>query len=88
VQGTVLLIVGEDTAALAVLHDEIEGKVLDEVVGVVSEGLAVKRVEESVSGSVGSSAASVCLAALAVLLRLATESSLVTNGSIRDGSIG
>lgn len=79
VQGAVLLVVGEDTTALTILHDQIQGEVLDEVVGVVSERLAVKSVEKSVTGSISSSTASVGLATLAVLLRLATKGSLVTN---------
>jgi hypothetical protein len=37
VKGAVLLVVGKDSAALAVLHDELEGEVLDEVVGLVAE---------------------------------------------------
>ncbi len=78
VQSAVLLVVGEDTTALAILHNQVEGEVLDEVVGVVAQGLAVQGVEEGVAGSVGGGTASVSLATLAVLLRLTTESSLVT----------
>jgi hypothetical protein len=77
VQSAVLLVVGEDTAALTVLHDQVEGEVLDEVVGLVAEGLAVEGVKEGVAGSVSGSTASVGLATLAVLLGLTTESSLV-----------
>jgi hypothetical protein len=78
VQGAVLLVVGEDTAAFSVLHDEIQGEELDEVVGVVAQGLSIESVQKSVSGSVSRGAASVSLSTLAVVLRLATESSLVT----------
>ena len=77
VQGTVLLVVGEDTAALAILHDQVEGEVFDEVVGLVAEGLAIEGVEEGVAGSVSSSAASVRLATLAELQRLTTERALI-----------
>jgi hypothetical protein len=77
VDGTILLVVGDDTLALAVLHDQIGGEVLNEVVGVVAEGLAVKSVKKSVTGSVGGGAASVGLTTLAVLLGLTTEGSLV-----------
>jgi fucose 4-O-acetylase-like acetyltransferase len=67
-QGAVLLVVGKNTAALAVLHDQVQSKILDEVVGVVGKGLAVERVKQSVTRSVSSSAASVGLATLAELL--------------------
>lgn len=78
VEGTILLVVGENTATLTILHDQVDGEVLDEVVGVVTERLAVESVEKSVTGTIGSSAATVSLAAFAVLLRLTTESTLVT----------
>jgi hypothetical protein len=78
VQSAVLLVVGEDTAALTILHDQVEGEVLDEVVGLVAERLAVKSVKKGVAGSVSGSTASVSLATLSVLLGLTTESSLVT----------
>lgn len=77
VDGTILLVVGNDTLALAVLHDQISGEVLDEVVGVVGERLAVESVKKSVTGSVGGGAASVGLTTLTVLLGLTTEGSLV-----------
>jgi hypothetical protein len=77
VQGAVLLVVGEDTAALTILHNQVEGEVLDEVVGLVSERLSVESVKKGVAGSVSSSAASVSLSTLSVLLGLTTESSLV-----------
>lgn len=44
----------------------------------MSQRLTVESVQQSVSSSVGRSAASVSLAALAILLRLSTESTLVT----------
>jgi hypothetical protein len=77
VESAVLLVVRQDTAALAVLHDEVNGEVLDEVVGVVPEGLAVEGVKESVAGTVGSSTATVSLATLSELLGLTTECTLV-----------
>jgi hypothetical protein len=78
VQSTVLLVVSQDTTALTILHDQVEGEVLNEVVGVVAKRLAVESVEKGVTGSIGGGAASVGLATLAVLLGLTTESSLVT----------
>jgi len=77
VDGTVLLVVSNDTLALAVLHDQVGGEVLDEVVGVVAERLSVEGVKKGVSGSVSGGAASVGLTTLAVLLGLSTEGSLV-----------
>lgn len=77
VQGTVLEVQGDDTDALSVLHQEVQGKVLDEKVGVVSEGLSVEGVKNGVSGSVGGSGTSVGLTSLAVLEGLTTERSLV-----------
>lgn len=67
--------------ALAILHDQVSSKVLDEVVGVVSQRLAVEGVEKSVAGSVGSGTTSVGLTALSVFSRLTTERSLVAGGS-------
>lgn len=77
VDGAVLLVVGNDTLADAVLHDQISSEELDEVLGVVAQRLAVESVQESVAGTVSSSAAAVGLATLAVLLGLTTESTLV-----------
>ena len=59
------------------VHDEIESKVLDEKVGVVSERLSVQGVEDGVAGSVSGGSTSVSLSALSKVERLSTESSLV-----------
>ena len=67
VESSILLVVGKDTLALSVLHDQVQGEVLNEVVGVVAEGLSVKGVKKGVSGSVGSGAASVGLPSLSEL---------------------
>jgi hypothetical protein len=77
VNGTILLVVSNNTLALAVLHDQVSGEVLDEVVSVVAKRLSVKSVKKSVSSSVSGGAASVGLTTLAVLLGLSTEGSLV-----------
>jgi hypothetical protein len=73
----VLLVIGNDTLADTILHDQVGSEVLNEVLGVVAQGLSVESVEKSVASSVGGSAASVGLSTLAVLLRLTTESTLV-----------
>jgi hypothetical protein len=78
VESAVLLVVGDHTAALAILHDQLKGKVLDEVVCVVSEGLAIEGVEQGVSGTIGSSTTPVSLTSLSELLRLTAEGALVT----------
>lgn len=79
VDGSVFLVVSNDTLADTVLHDQVSRKVLDEVVGVVSEGLAVKGVQKSVTSSVGSGTAPVCLTTLAELLTLTTKGTLVAS---------
>ena len=77
VKGTVFHIQRNNTDALAILHDQVKGKVLDEEVGVVPEGLAVERVEEGVSSTIGGRSAPVGLATFAELQRLTTEGALV-----------
>lgn len=95
VKGSVLLVVGHDSDALAVLHDEVceqswsvkcrtialrlrtSGEVLDEVLGVVAERLAVEGVKHSVTGAIGSGSAAVGLSSLSKLERLSSESALV-----------
>lgn len=76
-ESAVFLIVSEDATTLAVLHDQVESEEFDEVVCAVSERLAVERVKKGVTGAIGDGTASVCLATLAELLRLATKSALV-----------
>lgn len=77
VEGTVFLVVGKDTTALTILHDEVKSEELDEVVGVVAQRLAIEGVQKSVAGSVSGSAAAVSLTTLAVVAGLATKSTLV-----------
>ena len=83
VKRTVLHVQRDNTDALAVLHDEVERKVLDEEVGVVTKGLAVECVEESVTSTVGRGGATVGLATLTVLQRLTTERTLVDLAFLR-----
>lgn len=85
VESTILLVVREDTHALAVLHQEIESKELNEEVGVVSEGLTVKGVEQGMAGTVSDSTGSVGLATLTVFLGLTTKGSLVDSALFRSG---
>ena len=83
VEGAVLHVERNDTDTLAVLHDEVEGEVLDEEVGVVAEGLAVERVEEGVAGTVGRGGTTVSLATLAEFEGLTTERTLVDLALLR-----
>ena len=77
VQGTVLHVKSDDTHALAILHNQVQSEVLNEEVGVVSQRLAVEGMKECVSCSVSGSSATICLATLAKLQRLATEGTLI-----------
>ena len=83
VKGTVLHVERDNTDALAILHNQVQGKVLDEEVGVVTEGLAVEGVEEGVAGTVGRGGAAVGLATLAELERLTTKRTLVDLALLR-----
>ena len=76
-QRSVLHVDGEHTDALAILHEQIERKVLDEEVCVVAKGLAVKGVEDGVAGPIRSGCAAIGLTALAEVKGLTTESALV-----------
>ena len=55
--GSVLEAECHHAAALPVLHEQVEGEVLDEVITVVLEGLAVQGVEEGVASAVSHTAA-------------------------------
>jgi hypothetical protein len=67
----------DDPNALASFHDQVEGKVLDEKVGVMTQRLAVEGMQNSVAGTVRCCCASVGLAAFAILEGLAAECALV-----------
>mmetsp|Transcript_27195 Transcript_27195/g.33827 ORF Transcript_27195/g.33827 Transcript_27195/m.33827 type:complete len:379 (-) Transcript_27195:7-1143(-) len=77
VDGTVGHVVGHDTAALTVLHDQVHGEVLDEENAVVAESATEERVKHRVTSAVGDGAASVGLTTLAEVSGLATEGTLV-----------
>ena len=65
-----------DAAALAIDHDQVGGKVLDEKRGLVLDRLPVQGVQHGVAGAVGRARGAVCLA-LAVVQRLAAKGALV-----------
>jgi len=68
---------GHNATALAVLHDQVKGEVLNEEGTVVPHGLAVEGVQESVTSTISDGAAPVGLATLAKVVALTTESPLV-----------
>ena len=43
----------DDAATLAIFHDEVEGKILDEELGVVLQRLLIQGVQHGVAGAVG-----------------------------------
>jgi len=64
------------------VHDQVQGKVLDEKGRVVLESLAVQGVENGVARAISGSCAAVCLATLSVLEALATKGTLVDLASL------
>merc|ERR1712172_422353 len=77
VDGAVLQAESNHSPALSILHQQVDGKVLNEVVAVIAEALAVQSVEEGVTGPVSNAAAPMSLTSLAVLVRLAAKGTLV-----------
>ena len=77
VKGTVLHVQRNDTDTFSVLHNQVQREVFNEEVRVVSERLAVERVQESVSSTIGGGGATIGLTTLSELQRLTTESALV-----------
>lgn len=76
-ESTVFHVEGNDTNTLAVLHDQVQGEVLDEVLGIMAQGLTVEGVEDSVASSVGGSGATIRLSTLAELEGLTTKGTLI-----------
>jgi hypothetical protein len=77
VESSVLHVEGNNTNTLAVLHNQVQSEVFDEEVGVVSQRLTIKSVENSVASSVSSSGTSIGLTTLAELEGLTAEGTLV-----------
>lgn len=76
-KSTILHVHGNNTNALSILHNQIKGEIFDEEVGVVPEGLAVKRMENSMACSISGRGTPVGLATFAVFQRLTTKCTLV-----------
>lgn len=67
----------DHTAAFTVFHQQIEGEILDEVVAIVAQRLAVKCMEQRMTGPVGHATTSMSLAAFAELEGLTAEGTLI-----------
>jgi hypothetical protein len=76
VQGAVVQLPGGDARTGAVLHDQVEGEVLDEELDLATDRLAVEGVQDGVAGAVGGGAGALHRA-FAVVLRHAAEGALI-----------
>mmetsp|Transcript_56355 Transcript_56355/g.132811 ORF Transcript_56355/g.132811 Transcript_56355/m.132811 type:complete len:210 (+) Transcript_56355:180-809(+) len=83
VECTILETECHDSNTATPVHDEVERKILDEKFGIVSQGLAVERVEHGMTGAVGDARTAVRLPTSSVVKRLASESTLVNLAFIR-----
>ena len=70
-------VIGHDSSALITLHEQVHGKVFHEEDTVIAESTAKECVKHRVSGTVSHSSASIGLATLAKVGRLASEGPLV-----------
>lgn len=66
-QSSILHIESHHADALPILHDQIKCKVFDEEIGVMTKRLAIKSMENGMTGTISSSSATISLAALAIL---------------------
>ena len=77
-QRAVLQAQRDDAAAGAVLiHDQVDGEILDEELGRVAQRLAVERVQHGVAGAVGGGAGALCRRPLAEVGGHAAERALI-----------
>jgi len=78
VNGAVIKVPGHHAGAAAILfHQQVEREILDEEFGIVLERLAVKRVQDGVTGAVGRRTGALHRWAFAVILHVAAERPLV-----------
>lgn len=75
--GSIGHVVGHDSTALALVHDEIECEVLYEEDAVVAEGTTEEGVKHTVASSVGDGAATIGLTTSSEVLGLTSEGSLI-----------
>src|SRR5206468_11276402 len=90
VHRTVVEVERDDTAARAVLHDEVEREVFDEEVRILLQALLIERVQHRMAGAVGRGAGAQCRRALAHILGHSTERALVdlAFGGAAEGEAG
>lgn len=67
----------KDPLAASTIHEQIESKILDEVVHVVTKTLPIKGVKHRMAGSIGDGASSFSLSTFAEFQRLTAESALI-----------
>lgn len=77
VKGTIFHVECNYADTLTVLHDEIQCKIFDEKVGVVTQRLTIEGVQQCVASAISGSSAAVGLSTFAILERLATKSALI-----------
>mmetsp|Transcript_11997 Transcript_11997/g.21516 ORF Transcript_11997/g.21516 Transcript_11997/m.21516 type:complete len:570 (-) Transcript_11997:118-1827(-) len=78
VKGAILHAEGNDTTAdTLVVHDEVEGKVLDVEIAVPPHGLTIESVEHGVTSTISGAGATVSLATPTVVKGLTTEGTLI-----------
>lgn len=65
------------TSALSIFHDQIQCKVLNEVVAIIPQWLTIEGVQQRMAGSVSNTAAPMGLTSLSKLQTLASKSSLI-----------
>src|SRR6185312_2259778 len=68
---------GDDSAARAILHDQVEREIFDEEIRVVPEALRIERVEHRMAGAVGGGASALRGWPLAHVLGHSAERALV-----------
>lgn len=77
VNRSILQIHRNHSLALAILHNQVHRKVLDEIVAIVVQRFAVQRVQQRMARPVGDRTAPMRLATLAVVVALAAERALI-----------
>jgi hypothetical protein len=75
----------KNSNAFAILHDQIECEIFDEISSVEGETATVKRMQHGVTRSIGGSCATVRLASLSEVERLSTECPLINFAVLSTG---
>jgi len=77
VKSAILHVESDYANTLTILHDQVEGEILNEVGRVVPKRLTIEGVQDGMTSPVSSSCTAVGLPTLAVLERLATKGTLI-----------